>query len=70
MPLLVAAPQADAGDVARLRDALVRIHERPGYAPLLADVLLERFVAPDVAAYAALEDMQRAAESVGYGEIR
>jgi len=70
MPLLVAAPQADAGDVARLRDALVRIHERPGYAPLLADVLLERFVAPDVAAYAALEDMQRAAESVGYCEIR
>ena len=70
MPLLVAAPRADDGMVARLREALPCIHERPGHAALLADVLLERFVAPDEASYSQLEAMAREAEAAGYSAIR
>ena len=40
------------------------------YTPLLADVLLERFVSPDVVSYAQLEAMSQAAADAGYGEIR
>ena len=70
IPLLVAAPGADDASIARLRETLTAIHERPDYAPLLADVLVERFVAPDAAAYANLEAMARGAEAAGYAEIR
>ncbi|HTS84952.1 MAG TPA: PhnD/SsuA/transferrin family substrate-binding protein [Usitatibacter sp.] len=70
IPLLVAAPHADDRAVDRLREVLPRIHERPGYASLLADVLLERFVAADVPSYAQLEALARSAEAAGYGAIR
>ena len=45
IPLLVAAPGVDGAIVARLRRHLLGIHPVPFYAPLLADVLLQRFVA-------------------------
>ena len=56
-PLLVAAKQVPASIVERLRGALVQLHERPAYAALLADVLVERFVMPDVGSYKRLEAM-------------
>jgi len=70
IPLLVASPSAEEANVARLRQTLVRIHEQSAYAPLLADVLVERFAVPDAAAYGELESMARSAQSAGYGEIR
>jgi hypothetical protein len=70
IPLLVAAPGADEASVSRLRETLTAIHERPGYTPLLADVLVERFVAPDAASYAELETMARTAGAAGYATIR
>ncbi len=70
MPLLVAAPGIDPGTVARLRDAIFSVHERPAYRELLKEVLVERFVAPHMPSYAALESMARSAETAGYEEIR
>ena len=70
IPLLVAAPHTDDRIVDRLRDLLPRIHERADYAPLLGDVLVERFVDADVPSYARLEAMARASEHAGYRDIR
>jgi ABC-type phosphate/phosphonate transport system substrate-binding protein len=70
MPLLVAAPGVYGVTLDRLRNHLLGIHERADYAGLLADVLLERFVVPDVAAYGQLEAMARFAIERGYAEIR
>lgn len=70
MPLLVAAPGVDREIVDRLGEQLAGIHLVPAYAPLLADVLLERFVAPDVASYRCFESMARFAGERGYDTIR
>ena len=70
MPLLVAAPGIDADVVARLSGHLPGIHEKAAYKTLLEDVLLERFVAPDVAAYEVLEAMARLAVERDYAAIR
>ena len=70
IPLLVAAPGIDAVVVSRLQRHLAAIHADAGYAPLLAAVLLERFVVPDVAAYGAFEAMARFARERGYAVIR
>lgn len=48
IPLLVAAPAVDRAAVARVRDVLVHCHEDRRYAPLLEDVLLQRFVDPEI----------------------
>lgn len=70
IPLLVAAPDVDPAIVATLRDHLLRVRELEEYAPLLRETLLERFAAPELAAYAALEDMARLATRLGYETIR
>ena len=70
IPLLVAAPHADEATVERLRETLTAAHGQSGYAPLLADVLVERFVTSDAASYARLDAMAREAEAAGYGDIR
>ena len=70
MPLLVAARGVPSGVIERLRDHLVAAHGAASYAPLLADVLIERFVVPDLAAYSALEAMERDAIGRGYEAIR
>ena len=70
IPLLVAAPAIDPSVVARLRDHLLEVHETPAYAELLEPVLLSRFEAPDVSAYAEAERMRERAERAGYVEIR
>ena len=53
-PLLVAAEHVPVRVVERLRGALTQLHESPANSALLADVLVERFVLPDVGSYAAL----------------
>ena len=70
IPLLVASPSIGGSVVMRLRDQLVGIHRDAAYAPLLADVLLERFVVPDRSAYRSLEAMADVAIARGYEEIR
>lgn len=70
IPLLVAAPGIDPGVVARLQGHLTSVHELPGYAELLEPVLLSRFAAPDVPAYAETERMRERAERAGYTAIR
>ena len=70
IPLLVAAPGVDSGTVARLRSHLVGIHAQPFYGRLLADVLLARFVEPDVQAYRELESMAHFAADAGYETIQ
>ena len=70
MPLLVAAPAIPPATVRDLSKFLESIHERSAYAPLLAEVLLERFEAPRLAEYGTLEEMARFAAERGYEEIR
>ena len=71
IPLLVAAPGVEPDVVDALRAQLVGAAPRcRRYAPLLADVLLERFVAPDLPAYAQLEAMAAYAIERGYPTIR
>jgi len=69
IPLLVAAPGVDVAVTRSLRDVLLGAHERPEYGALLTDVVLERFVAPDVTAYSALENLAADAERTGYATI-
>lgn len=69
IPLLVAAPGIDREVVERLRRVLTGIHERPEYAPLLAEALVARFVAPDIASYGILDAMAREAIARGYEAI-
>ena len=66
IPLLVAAPGIDVSVVSRLRSHLLGIHGRAEYAALLAEVLLERFVEPDLQAYGQLDSMARFAVGQGY----
>lgn len=70
IPLLVAAPDVDTRLVARLRDQLLRLHEDVATSRFLADVLVDRFVVPDVAAYSTLDAMSRFAIERGYEAIR
>lgn len=70
IPLLVAAPEIDPGVVASLHSRLLGIHESNAYAPLLADVLVERFVAVDASEYRTLEQIAAFAVERGYAEIR
>ena len=70
IPLLVAAPDVDPDVVAALRERLLGIHDHATYRPLLSDVLLARFDAPDVASYRELEALEAGARERGYAEIR
>jgi ABC-type phosphate/phosphonate transport system substrate-binding protein len=70
IPLLVAAPAIDPVAVSSLRAHLLRMHEEKAYAPLLADVLLSRFVAPSASEYRAFDELERAAGARGYAVIR
>ena len=70
IPLLVAAPDVDAAIVGRLRKHLLAVHQQPAYRALLADVLIERFVVPDVVDYSELERLETFAVETGYGTIR
>jgi ABC-type phosphate/phosphonate transport system substrate-binding protein len=70
IPMLVAAPGIEAATVARLRDHLLRVHERAECRELLDKALVERFVIPDLAGYAVLEEMATEAIARGYPEIR
>jgi ABC-type phosphate/phosphonate transport system substrate-binding protein len=70
IPLLVAAPGIEPSVVERLAGVLAGLHERPGYGPLLADALVRRFVHPDPAAYAVLDEMAAQASAGGYAAIR
>ena len=70
IPLLVAAPGVDECDRRAAAPHLVGIDAQPSYAGLLADVLLARFVAPDVQAYRELESMAHFAADAGYETIQ
>jgi len=70
IPLLVAAPAIDPAIVARLRERLVTLHDEPEYRRLLAEVVLERFAAPNANAYGELESLARFAVERGYEAIR
>ena len=70
IPLLVAAPGVDRGVVESLRDRLTALHSDATCAPLLADVLVERFVVPNPADYEALQEMADFAMARGYETIR
>jgi ABC-type phosphate/phosphonate transport system substrate-binding protein len=70
IPLLVAAPGVEEAIVQRLRAHLLDLHTRPTFAPLLADALLQRFAAPDLASYRELESIARFAIDRGYEVIR
>jgi ABC-type phosphate/phosphonate transport system substrate-binding protein len=70
IPLLVAAPGIDREVVERLRGALVALHARPEYTPLLAEALVTRFVAPDIPSYGVLDAMAGESIARGYEAIR
>ena len=54
----------------RLRAHLLSLHERKDYLPLLREALLDRFAAPELHQYAALDTMAHQAEESGYATIR
>ncbi len=70
IPLLVAAPSIDPLIVETLRARLISLHEAPAYESLLADVLLLRFVVPEMASYGELEQMSSQSIRLDYGTIR
>jgi ABC-type phosphate/phosphonate transport system substrate-binding protein len=70
IPLLVAAPSIDRAIVARMSEHLLHVHRDESYRVLLEAVLLDRFVAPDVGAYAAMEQQAQEAIASGYADIR
>ncbi len=70
IPLLVAAPNVDDDVISRLRQHLLAIDREASYATLLADVLLKRFVAPDVSSYREFESQASYAIETDYEEIR
>lgn len=69
-PLLVAAPGVDQKIVTTLREHLTALHTLPAYQPMLADVLLAKFVAPDINAYRKLEALVDRAVALDYETIR
>jgi ABC-type phosphate/phosphonate transport system substrate-binding protein len=70
IPLLVAAPDVPRVIVEQLRAHVLGIRASPAYAPLLADVLLEGFDAPQLDSYEELEAMAQFATEQGYELIR
>jgi ABC-type phosphate/phosphonate transport system substrate-binding protein len=70
MPLLVAAAKTEPSVVAALRDRLLSLHESADFAPLLREVLLQRFVEPDVKSYGVLQTMATEAIRRRYELIR
>lgn len=70
IPLLVAAEGVDPSVVEMVRARLLSLHESPAYESLLADVLLLRFVAPDLTSYAWLERMAIDSVERGYSTIQ
>jgi ABC-type phosphate/phosphonate transport system substrate-binding protein len=70
IPLLVAAPAIEGSVVAVLRETLIGFHREPAHAPLLGDVLLRKFVPPEVERYAELEHMAESAIRSDYATIR
>lgn len=69
IPLLVAAPNVSPSIVAALRARLVTLHDDAGYAALLRDVLVRRFVTPEPNAYRVLQAMAADANARGYEVI-
>jgi ABC-type phosphate/phosphonate transport system substrate-binding protein len=69
MPLLVAGATIPPDVVERLKDKLVLLHSDKGYQHLLADVLLSRFVKPDLAGYEMLDAMAQEAVAAGYSSL-
>ncbi|WP_459615245.1 phosphate/phosphite/phosphonate ABC transporter substrate-binding protein [Bordetella sp. 2513F-2] len=69
-PLLVASRDVDTAIVARLSAALLELHADEQGARLLREAGIARCVEPEVESYQSLIDMQAAAESAGYQEIR
>lgn len=69
IPLVVAAHEADPGDVARLRERLLGAHEDPARAPLLAQAGVARFVEPGLGDYGLFERMAGEAARRGYAAI-
>jgi ABC-type phosphate/phosphonate transport system substrate-binding protein len=69
IPILVAAPTVPAQTVQMLRERLICQHTLPKSAAALAQVLVERFDAPVLGDYAALESMAMLANGRGYAEI-
>lgn len=66
MPAFVAAADAPAELVARLRKAFTGAVTRPWFAPLGEELLLEGFAAAQAASYARLLDWDREAKAAGY----
>jgi ABC-type phosphate/phosphonate transport system substrate-binding protein len=70
IPLLVAAPSIEGEIVDRMREHLIHMHRDASCRVLLEAVLLDRFVAPDPAAYELLERKAQEAIASGYADIR
>lgn len=69
IPLLVAAPDVDPNTVSRFRELLLVIDKREDYRPLLADVLVSRFIRADLETYGVLEEMSGLAAARNYPRI-
>jgi ABC-type phosphate/phosphonate transport system substrate-binding protein len=68
MPCLVAAADAPATQVQRLRAAFVAAHERPWFAPLGRELLLQGFAPAAAGDYSLLLEWDREAKAAGYDQ--
>ena len=69
MPPLVASPALGAASIARLKAALAAAHERPWFAGLAADLLIERFAPVAQEDFAPALAWDRQAKADGYPTI-
>lgn len=69
IPLVVAAPDVEPGQVELLRARLLEVGDRSDLAPLLEALLLRGFAPPVLHEYAVLERMAEEAAQRGYEEI-
>jgi ABC-type phosphate/phosphonate transport system substrate-binding protein len=68
IPCFVAAADAPAGQVQRLRAAFVAAHERPWFAPLGNELLLQGFAPAASEDYSMLLEWDREAKAAGYAQ--
>ncbi|MGH8781640.1 phosphate/phosphite/phosphonate ABC transporter substrate-binding protein [Paraburkholderia sp.] len=68
IPLLVASSARPSSEIAAIGEALRALHTMAGYEALMRDVLVRKFIAPDIAAYGTLLELAKTFPS--YDTIR
>jgi ABC-type phosphate/phosphonate transport system substrate-binding protein len=66
IPALVASADMPQSDITKLQSALLRAHEDSALESILGEVLVRRFVKPDISGYDYTETLAKSAVEAGY----